>query len=200
MHTKLLLLWHCSDGYGIILYMQGSGHWSTSSCSYMFGDRMNSKSVLDIRESTSYSVATTYNACTCAYCSLAVVHLLVRMFLLSCYHHDGGLWGCLKVGIYSYSIIQEGQSSYKWSHLVGHHMHDFSMWPTALQWRCKCSLTVALVCKSWDFFQGLRTWVGIEPTHSHLRCDALPIELPSSWEQGGGEKGYTSASSWCPFP
>ena len=42
--------------------------------------------------------------------------------------------------------------------------------------------------------------MGIEPTHSHLRCDALPIELPSPWEQGGGEKGYTSASSWCPFP
>ena len=42
--------------------------------------------------------------------------------------------------------------------------------------------------------------MGIEPTHSQLRCDALPIELPSPWEQGGGEKGYTSASSWCPFP
>ena len=105
----------------------------------------------------------------------------------------------LEGGIYSYSIIQEGQSSYKWSHLVGHHMHDFSMWPTALQWRCKCSLTVALVCKSRDFFQGLRTWVGIKPTHSHLRCDALPIELPSPWKQGGGEKGYINASSWCPF-
>ena len=31
--------------------------------------------------------------------------------------------------------------------------------------------------------------MGIEPTHSHLQCDALPIELPSPWEQGGGEKG-----------
>ena len=31
--------------------------------------------------------------------------------------------------------------------------------------------------------------MGIKPTLSHLRCDALPIELPSSWEQGGGEEG-----------
>ena len=27
--------------------------------------------------------------------------------------------------------------------------------------------------------QNLRTWV----THSHLRCDALPVDLPSPWEQ-----------------
>ena len=36
--------------------------------------------------------------------------------------------------------------------------------------------------------------MGIESTHSYLQCDALPIELPSPWEQGGGEEGYTSAS------
>ena len=35
--------------------------------------------------------------------------------------------------------------------------------------------------------------MGIEPTPSHLWYDAQPIELPSPWEQGGGEKGYTSA-------
>ena len=29
--------------------------------------------------------------------------------------------------------------------------------------------------------------MGIEPTHSHLWCDALPIELPRPWEQHGGE-------------
>ena len=38
------------------------------------------------------------------------------------------------------------------------------------------TITVALVCKS-------------EPTLSHLWCDALPVELPSPWEQGGGEEG-----------
>ena len=41
--------------------------------------------------------------------------------------------------------------------------------------------------------------MGIEPTHLHLRCDALPIELPSPWEQAGGEEKYTIASSWCPL-
>ena len=25
------------------------------------------------------------------------------------------------------------------------------------------------------------------PQPSQLRCDALPVELPSPWEQGGGE-------------
>ena len=39
----------------------------------------------------------------------------------------------------------------------------------------------ALVCNSQDFFPRKnpfkRTWVGIEPTTSHLQCDALPIEL-----------------------
>ena len=25
------------------------------------------------------------------------------------------------------------------------------------------------------------------------------IELPTPWEQGDGEEGYTSASSWCPY-
>ena len=39
--------------------------------------------------------------------------------------------------------------------------------------------------------------MGIEPTHSHLQCDALPVELSSPWEQGGGEEGYTSVDSWC---
>ena len=28
---------------------------------------------------------------------------------------------------------------------------------------------------------------GIEPTPSQLQCDALPAELSSPWEQGGGE-------------
>ena len=41
--------------------------------------------------------------------------------------------------------------------------------------------------------------MGIEPLHTHLQCDALPVDLPSPWEQGGGERGYTSASSWCPL-
>ena len=41
--------------------------------------------------------------------------------------------------------------------------------------------------------------MGFKPTHSHLCCDALPIELPSPWEQAGGKEGYTSASSWCPL-
>ena len=46
----------------------------------------------------------------------------------------------------------------------------------------------------------LRIRVGIEPAYVYLYlgCDALPIELPSPWEQGGGEEGYTSASFWCP--
>ena len=37
--------------------------------------------------------------------------------------------------------------------------------------------------------------MGIEPTHSHLRYDALPVKPPSPWEQDGGEEGYTSAVS-----
>ena len=37
--------------------------------------------------------------------------------------------------------------------------------------------------------KNFRTWVWIDPTHSHLWCDAVPIELPSPWEQAGGEKG-----------
>ena len=41
--------------------------------------------------------------------------------------------------------------------------------------------------------------MGIEPTHSHLWCDALPIEIPSPWEQAGGKEGYTSVGSWCPI-
>ena len=41
--------------------------------------------------------------------------------------------------------------------------------------------------------------MGIEPTHSHLRCDALPIELPSPWEQAGGKEGYTSAGYLVPI-
>ena len=31
--------------------------------------------------------------------------------------------------------------------------------------------------------------MGIEPTPPQLRCDALPFELLSPWEQGGGERG-----------
>ena len=31
--------------------------------------------------------------------------------------------------------------------------------------------------------------MGIEPTPPQLQCDALPIELLSPWEQGGGERG-----------
>ena len=31
--------------------------------------------------------------------------------------------------------------------------------------------------------------MGIEPTPPQLRCDALPVELLSPWEQGGGEQG-----------
>ena len=31
--------------------------------------------------------------------------------------------------------------------------------------------------------------MGIEPTTSYLRCDALPIELPSPLGAGGGEEG-----------
>jgi hypothetical protein len=38
----------------------------------------------------------------------------------------------------------------------------------------------------------------VAPTHSHLRYDALPVEL-SCREQGGGEEGYTSVISWCPL-
>ena len=43
--------------------------------------------------------------------------------------------------------------------------------------------------------------MGIEPTLSHLQneCDAPPIELPSPWEQSGGEEGYTNARS-CMVP
>ena len=48
--------------------------------------------------------------------------------------------------------------------------------------------------------KNLRTWVGIEPSHSNLRGDALPVELPTPWEQDGGEEGYTSANSWRPSP
>ena len=42
-------------------------------------------------------------------------------------------------------------------------------------------LPVALVYKSQDFRKNLRTCVGIEPTPSHLRCTALPVELSSPW-------------------
>ena len=31
--------------------------------------------------------------------------------------------------------------------------------------------------------------MGIEPTPPQLQCDALPVELLSPWEQGGGERG-----------
>ena len=31
--------------------------------------------------------------------------------------------------------------------------------------------------------------MGIEPTLPQLRCAALPVELLSPWEQGGGERG-----------
>ena len=53
-------------------------------------------------------------------------------------------------------------------------------------------ITLALVYKSQDFFLGkknFRTWAGIEPTLSHLQCDALPIELSSPWEQCGRKEG-----------
>ena len=36
----------------------------------------------------------------------------------------------------------------------------------------------------------------MEPTHSHLWYNALPGELPSPWEQGGGEEGYTIMLSY----
>ena len=84
-----------------------------------------------------------------------------------------------------------------WSH---------GLWTTSIDKELYCIVNVRLCCSTCiqvpRFFsekKNLGTWVGIEPTPSHLRCDALPIELPSSWEQGGGEKGYTSASSWCPL-
>ena len=32
--------------------------------------------------------------------------------------------------------------------------------------------------------------MGIEPTHSRLWCDALPVQLPSPWEEGTGEGAY----------
>ena len=41
--------------------------------------------------------------------------------------------------------------------------------------------------------------MGIEPTLSHLRCDALPIELSSPLGARWWEGRYTSASSWCPL-
>ena len=34
---------------------------------------------------------------------------------------------------------------------------------------------------------------GVKPTHSHLWCDPLLLELPSPWEQDGGQEGYASS-------
>ena len=41
--------------------------------------------------------------------------------------------------------------------------------------------------------------MGIEPTLSHLQCDALPIELSSPLGARWWEGRYTNASSWCPL-
>ena len=47
------------------------------------------------------------------------------------------------------------------------------------------------VYRSWNFSRekipGLR-WES-NPQPPQLRCDALPVELLSPWEQGGGERG-----------
>ena len=56
-------------------------------------------------------------------------------------------------------------------------------------------IPVALVHKPQDF-QDLS---GFKPIHSHLWYNALPIKLPSPWEQAGVKEEYTSASSWCPL-
>ena len=48
-------------------------------------------------------------------------------------------------------------------------------------------------------YKNLRTWVGIEPTPSYLRCDALPVELPSPLGARWWGVEYTSVVSWCPL-
>ena len=54
------------------------------------------------------------------------------------------------------------------------------------------------------FFPGKKIsgleWGGSNP-HTHISDVLLyhAIELPSPWEQVGGEERYTSASSWCPL-
>ena len=60
-------------------------------------------------------------------------------------------------------------------------------------------ITVALVYKSQDFLTGKRKSQDLSGDRAHLQCDALPIGLPSPWEQAGGKEGYTSAGSWCPL-
>ena len=50
--------------------------------------------------------------------------------------------------------------------------------------------TCIQVLKLLKKFQDLHVHVGgNEPTPSQLWCDALPVELPSPWDQGGGEWG-----------
>ena len=59
--------------------------------------------------------------------------------------------------------------------------------PLALGWMLQPSGLLHLkfkqehLCTSPEIFseENLRTYVGIEPTPPHLRCDALPVELPS---------------------
>ena len=58
----------------------------------------------------------------------------------------------------------------------------------------KCSISarftlepITPVYKSWKKIPGLR-WES-NPQPPQLRCDALPVELLSPWEQGGGERG-----------
>ena len=47
--------------------------------------------------------------------------------------------------------------------------------------------------------KNFRTWVGIEPTPSHLRCAALPVELPSPLGARWWGVGYTSVSFLVPI-
>ena len=53
-------------------------------------------------------------------------------------------------------------------------------------------ITVALIYKYQDFFPGkvnLGTRVGIEPTHSHLRCDSYQLHYRALGSELVGRKG-----------
>ena len=102
--------------------------------------------------------------------------------------------------------------------LGAHYIRRSFSYETPLRWRC-CHRGTQLdalairpnssrnhyystcmqVPRFFSLEKNLRTWVGIEPTLSHLRCDALPIKLSSPLGARWWEGRYTSASSWCPL-
>ena len=103
-------------------------------------------------------------------------------------------------------MVNLGHARQSWPYLflVWFELYSLTVhWSLVASWShyslSSCSTCTQVPRFSFREKKNLRAWVGFKPTHSHLRCDALPIELPSPWEQAGGKEGYTSASSWCPL-